>query len=80
MRAQAAVMSVMALVIFCLAYILYWTRRALDTLRGDVQRQISEVMDPIVYRVMDRIWSAMTTCTRKVWAFFDEKLLKQEAT
>ena len=52
-RAQAFVISVMTLVIFFLAYFVYETKRSLDKLKGDVHRQIEEVINPILYRVMD---------------------------
>ena len=43
----------MPLVISCMAYILFCLKKALVTLKGELQSRMNEVVDPILYRVMD---------------------------
>ena len=53
-HAQAFLMSVMVIAIFCLAYVLYWTRRrSLNQLRRYVRVRMVDEVTPVVYRVMD---------------------------
>ena len=58
---QAFLMSVMVIAIFCLTYVLFWTRRTLDQLRCYVQIHVVDEVTPLVYRVMDLERTEMQT-------------------
>jgi hypothetical protein len=60
-HAQAFILSVMMVAIFCLTYVLFWTRRALDQLRCYMQIRVVDEVTPLVYRVMDLECSEMQT-------------------
>ena len=53
LRAQAIIISVMTVVIISLAYILFCLKKSLETLKGELQSKINNVVDPILYRVID---------------------------
>ena len=52
-RAQAFILSVMMIAIFCLTYVLFWTRRSLNQLRTYLQVRMEDEIMPVIYRVMD---------------------------
>ena len=52
-QAQAFILSVMVTAIFCLTYVLFWTRRTLNQLRSYIQIRMEDEVTPVIYRVMD---------------------------